>query len=44
MLPRIFISYIKEDEEYREQIQKLIRTLKMQGLTVITTDDIKFGT
>ena len=42
MLPRIFISYIKEDEEYREQI--LIRTLKMQGLTVITTDDIKFVT
>lgn len=44
MLPRIFISHIKEDEEYREQIQELIRTLKMQGLTVITTDDIKFGT
>ena len=44
MIPRIFISYIKEDKEYREQIQKLIRTLKMQGLTVITTDDIKFGT
>lgn len=44
MIPRIFISYIKEDKEYREQIQKLIRTLKMQGLTVITADDIKFGT
>lgn len=43
MIPRIFVSYLKEDIEFSEQIQRLIYKLRTQGLSVVTFDDIKLG-